>query len=124
MGSAGLAGIGIAILILGRTGEVRGNTATDSTTSSTSVTPGSFVDPAARDPFAQYPSPGAIAYENLTAGEKAAVDVVQEAAETSQPAASNLAFAQATAWTSGDADRQLAERQTGLVDTADDGVVP
>jgi hypothetical protein len=114
-GGAGLAGICIAAGILAHSRAVIGETTSTSTTSS---------DEAARDPFAPYPTPGAIRYEELSAADKAAVDHIHEVTDTSQLAASHEAYASATAWASADADRQIAERGVGLEGTAEDGVVP
>ena len=118
LGGTTVIGLGITFLIMGHSPDVSGD---DTTTSSTSASPN---DPIARDPFAPYPTPGAIAYEQLSAVDQASVAHVQEVVETSQPATSYQAFANATAWTSADADRQIAARAVGLTDTAQDGVVP
>ena len=127
LGGTGIASIWAAALIVGHSGSVRGETSTDSSSStapSSGVDPATFVDPTPRDPFAPYPSPGAIPYEQLSAAEKAAIDRIQEVVETSGPPTSpDDAYARATAWTSADADRQIAERQMGLEETASDGVV-
>jgi hypothetical protein len=130
LGGTGIVSIGVVAFIVGQTGSVRGDTTTASPNSSAAapsdkVDPATFVDPTPRDPFAPYPSPGAIPYEELSAAEKVAVDRIPEVVETSGPPASpGDAYARATAWTSADADRQIAERQMGLQETANDGVVP
>lgn len=130
VGGAGIAGICIAAGILAHSRAVSGDTTSMPSgdggiaSTTTSTTSSSDVDEAAHDPFAPYPTPGEIAYEALSATDKAAVDHVHEVADTTHPAASHDAYARATAWTSTEADRQIAERQVGLVDTANDGVVP
>jgi hypothetical protein len=116
MGGTAAISLCIAVSVVGQSRTVRGD---DTTSSSTNAS-----DPIARDPFAQYPTPGAIAYEQLTAAEQARVDHVQEVVETNQPATSHAAFANATAWARTEAERQRAERGVGLTDTAQDGVVP
>lgn len=116
----GTSAIGLGVMLLVVVGHSRRVSGDNTSTPSSEA----FVDPMPRDPFAQYPTPGAIAYEQLTAADKAAVDRIQEATDTSQPSSSYAAFASATAWTSDEADRQLAERSVGLTETADDGVVP
>ena len=130
VGGAGIAGICIAVGILAHSRAVSGDSTStpssgdDDTASTTTSTTSGSSDDTARDPFAPYPSPGAIAYEALSAADKAAVDHVHEVIDTTHPAASHEAYGRATAWTSAEADRQIAERQLGLVDTANDGVVP
>ena len=125
LGGAGIVGVLIATVILAQSRAVSGDTT--SSTSGDSDAPAASPPSAVgddRDPFAPYPTPGAIAYEALSAADKAAVDHIHEVIDTTQPAALHDAYARATGWTSVEADRQIAERQLGLVDTANDGVVP
>jgi hypothetical protein len=77
------------------------------------------------DPNTPYPlGPHPIAYEELNVADKAAVDLIQETVETSQPPASYEAWSQATAWTRVQAEAELAARAVGLVGTTEAGVVP
>jgi hypothetical protein len=116
-GTGGVIGLGVVIAIVSHSRVVTGDDTTSSSTTSAS-------DVASRDPFAQYATPGAIAYEQLSAADRAGIDHIQEVVDTSQPASSYEAFAAATASTSANVESQLAARGVGLVDTPDDGVVP
>lgn len=115
LGGTTAVGLSLAFLITSHSRQATGDTAPTSST---------VPDLVVHDPFTPYPSPGAIAYDQLSDVDKAGVDQIQEVTDTSQPASSYQAFARATEQTSADADRQIAERAVGLTDTAQDGVVP
>jgi len=123
VGGSGIASIWIVAILIGQTGKVSGDTSSSTSTPTTTPT---AVDPAsAQDPNQPYPlGPGAIAYESLSAADKAAVDHVQENVDTSQPPSSYAAFATATAWTADRVQVEVAARQLGLTGTEQDGVIP
>jgi hypothetical protein len=127
LGGTGVASLCVALILVGRTGVVSGDPPPQPPPL-TNPPPGSsgYIDPdSARDPLTPYPlGPGAIAYEQLSASERADVDTIQEIVETTQPASSYEMFSRGAVWAREEAERQRAERGTGLIGTVDDGVVP
>jgi len=122
LGGTGVISICVAALIVGQTGEAKSDT-TDATTSSASSP--TTIPPDIHDPLTPYPlGPHAIEYDQLRAADKAAVDLIQETVETSQPPSSYQAWAAATAYTGQQAEAEIAARGVGLVGTDSDGVVP
>lgn len=114
LGGTGVVTIWAAVLSIGQTGVVQGDT---------SDTSGAVAPP--HNPHTPYPlGPGAIPYEELGVNDKAAVDSIQETIETSQPASSYEAWAAATAWTNQQAQAEIDARGVNLVGTAQDGVLP
>ena len=122
---------GVVLFIVGHSRPSHGDTAPDAPTASTSTPtvnppPGTGTTPiVAHDQLTPYDmGPHAIPYEQLTAAGKADIDAIQERVELGQPASSYQAYSTGTAAAIADAQAQIAARSVGLVDTAQDGVVP
>lgn len=128
LGGAGAIGISIAIAIIGHSPRASGDPVEASTPSSPSQAPPPGIGIPADElhsPLEPYePGPSGIAYEQLSAADKAGVDLIQEAVETAQPETSYDAFAAATDWAGEHADKQISARAVGLVGAEADGVVP
>ena len=110
-------------LVVGQSGIVQGDptSATNPTTSENGA-----VDPESlRDPNTAYPlGPGAIPYDQLTAADRASVDLIQETTETSQPDSSYQGWATVTTLVGEQAEAEIAARAIGLEGTEQDGVMP
>lgn len=121
LGGTGVVSALVAALIVGQSGDAKSDT-TDSTPSSPNPsTPADDV----HDPLTPYPlGPHPIEYDQLSAADKADVDLIQETVETSQPASSYQAWAAATAYTGQQAEAEITARGVGLTGTAEDGVLP
>lgn len=115
LGGAGLFGVSLVFLI----GHSRISHGDPAQTSAPAAMP-----LPAHDPTTPYDLPGATPYDHLTAADRADVDAIQQTIGLGQPDTSYGAFAAGAAAAAADAQAQIAARAVGLVDTAQDGVVP
>jgi len=122
LGGASITSVLVGTLILGRSGAVQGDTTSDPATPAVQPEPGLGLYP---PPNAAYSlGPDTIPYDQLSAADKAAVDVIQETVETSQPASYQADIEEAFISLRQQMKAELAARNVGLVGTAEDGVVP
>lgn len=104
-----------ATLTVGRSERVSGDT-----TSSPDPNDPNYHDPS--EPYV--PGPRALFYDQASTALKADVEEVLQKEDLSQPPSSYQAFAAAAAAVNADAKLQTEARAIGLLDSADQGVVP
>jgi len=124
LGGTGVLAAVVVGAILGSSQPVSGDSSeppSPPTPSSTTASSAAYV----QNPNEPYPlGPHTIEYDQLSTADKAAVDAIQEAVDTSQPPSSYQTWSAATAATGEQAAAEISARSVGLVGTAEDGVVP
>lgn len=121
LGGTTAAGFVAAALIVGKSGLVKGD---DSAQSSSADASSASMGPAVLPHDQPYPlGPDAIEFDKLSASDQAAVELIQETVEVTQPASSYQAWAAATAATGRAAEATIAARAVGLLGADQDGVV-